>query len=195
MKSRATPLLLALTLLSAVPSPGITADLLDDDLPRAQAAAMAFSGQLRERLQGAMEDGGPLTAIEVCRVEAPIIAETVMAEHDVRLGRVALPGRNRHPDQAADDWRLDVLTAFQENVAGGAAAGEQVALMRDELPEGVALRMMRGIATETLCLVCHGPAVDETVSAAITARYPGDGATGFALGDLRGALWVEVPDR
>ncbi|WP_374013960.1 hypothetical protein [Pseudoxanthomonas koreensis] len=35
--------------------------------------------------------------------------------------------------------------------------------------------------------------VAPAVCDAITARHPGDGATGFAISDLRGALWVEVP--
>ena len=165
----------------------------DADLARARAAAQAFSGQLRARLQGAMQLGGPLAAVEVCHDEAPRIAEAVMAEHDLRLGRVALPGRNRNPAHAADDWRLRTLQAFQEAVASGANASDQVAVLRDGLPDGVALRMMRGIATEPGCLACHGGDVAPAVRAAIAARYPGDGATGFAVGDLRGALWVEVP--
>jgi len=53
--------------------------------------------------------------------------------------------------------------------------------------------MMRSIATEPGCLACHGSEVAEPVRAAIAERYPDDHATGFAVGDLRGALWVEVP--
>jgi len=166
----------------------------DVALERARAAAMAFSGQLRNRLQSAMAEGGPTAAVEVCHTEAPRIAAAVMAEHGVRMGRVAAPGRNRHPAQAADGWKLATLEAFQQAVEAGAAAGEQVAVMREQLPDGVALRMMRGIATEPVCLACHGEAVAPEVRETILARYPDDGATGFALGDLRGALWVEVPD-
>ena len=165
----------------------------DADLERAKTAAQAFSGRLRGRLQAAMAEGGPVAAVEVCHAEAPAIGEAVMAEHGVRLGRVALPGRNRHPAQAADDWRLAPLLAFQQAVEGGAAAGEQVFVQRDGLPPGVSLRIMRGIATEPGCLACHGANVAADVRAAIARHYPGDAATGFAPGDLRGALWVEVP--
>src|SRR5690606_25645586 len=165
----------------------------DADLARARAAAQAFSGQLRGRLQGAMQQGGPLAAVEVCHDQARRIAEAVMAEHGLRLGRVALPGRNRNPAHAADDWRLQTLQVFQQAVESGADAGDQVAVLREGLPDGVALRMMRGIATEPGCLACHGADVAPAVRAAIAARYPGDGATGFEPGDLRGALWVEVP--
>ncbi|NLB56914.1 MAG: DUF3365 domain-containing protein [Gammaproteobacteria bacterium] len=165
----------------------------DADLARAQTAAQAFSSQLQQRLQGAMKDDGPVAAVDVCHTDAPAIAEAVMAEHGVRRGRVAAPGRNRNPAHAADDWRLETLQAFQQAVDDGAEAGEQVSVARHDLPDGVALRMMRGIATRQGCLACHGGAVEPDVREAIAARYPGDGATGFEVGDLRGALWVEVP--
>ena len=165
----------------------------DPDLDRALAAAQAFSTQLRGRLQTAMRDGGPTAAVAICNAEAPAIAETVMGEYDLRLGRVALPGRNRHPVQAADAWQLTTLEAFQQAVDGGAPAGGQVAVMREGLPDGIALRMMRGIVTEPGCLACHGSEIATDIRQAILTRYPDDGATGFAVGDLRGALWVEVP--
>ena len=115
------------------------------------------------------------------------------AEHGLRLGRVAAPGRNLHPAQAADGWTLATLERFQRAVDSGAAAGEQVAVLREDLPEGVALRMIRGIATEPGCLACHGGDIAPEVRKAIARRYSDDRATGFAIGDLRGALWVEVP--
>lgn len=83
-----------------------TAPPLDPDLDRAKAAAQAFSVRLRGRLQAAMQAGGPTVAVEVCHAEAPAIADSVMAEHGVRLGRVALPGRNRNAGQAAEGWQL-----------------------------------------------------------------------------------------
>ena len=48
------------------------------------------------------------------------------------------------------------------------------------------------ITTQPVCLTCHGAAVADDVKAAIAARYPKDEATGFAEGDLRGAVWVEI---
>lgn len=170
----------------------IPAPVADADLERARGAAMSFSGQLRGRLQAAMAEGGPTAAVAVCNTEAPRIAEAVMAEHGVRLGRVALPGRNRNPAQAGDGWQLAMLEVFQRNVEGGAKASEQVAVMREGLPRDVALRMVRGIATEPGCLVCHGKVIAPEVGDAIARRYPDDRATGFDIGDLRGALWVEV---
>jgi hypothetical protein len=164
-----------------------------DAIERAKAAAQAFSGNLRGKLQAAMRDGGPIAAVEVCQAEAPAIAAGVMREHGLRLGRVALPGRNRNPDQAAQGWQLETLQAFQQAVENGAPAAEQMRIYRDGLPQGIALRMMRGIETEAVCTVCHGTTIAPDVQAIIARHYPDDGATGFEVGDLRGALWVEVP--
>ncbi len=165
------------------------------DLERAQSAAQAMSGELRRALTRAMQTSGPEAAVDVCHAVAPTIAEQVMQQHGVRLGRVALPGKNRHPQQAADDWQLAALQGMQQAVERGGRAEEQVLIQRDELPAGVALRMVRGIATEEACLTCHGAEVKAPIREAILRRYPQDAATGFALGDLRGALWVEVPAR
>jgi hypothetical protein len=65
--------------------------------------------------------------------------------------------------------------------------------MREGLPDGVALRMARGIETEPACLACHGSQIGPEVAAVLAEHYPRDRATGFAVGDLRGLLWVEVP--
>ena len=191
-EASATPSIQPLQAHDGVP-PSSTPAPTDPALDRAKAAAMDFSSQLRGALQAAMEKGGPVAAVDVCHAEAPRIADTVMARHGVRLGRVALPARNRNPAQAADGWQLATLEIFQQRVVNGEAAADQMMVVREHLPDGIALRMARGIATEPGCLACHGGDIAPGTKQAILARYPGDGATGFNVGDLRGALWVEVP--
>ena len=164
-----------------------------DAAGRAKAAAGDFSGRLRAALMEQMQSAGPVSAVDFCHAQAPLIGDAVMAEHGVRLRRVAVPGRNRNPENAPMDWQLQALAGFQAAVDAGAAPAEQVLVQRDGLPRGVALRMMRGIAVEPACLACHGRTVAPAVSQAIDRLYPGDAATGFDIGDLRGGLWVEVP--
>lgn len=167
----------------------------DASLEQAQRAAQAFSSELRSTLQGAMQQGGPVSAVEVCAVQAPAIAERVMHTHGVRLGRVAVPGRHRNPQQKAEGWQLLALKEMQAAVTAGARPEDQLLVRRDGLPEGIALRMVRGIPTEGVCVTCHGEVIAEPIRKAILSHYPEDAATGFAVGDLRGALWVEVPVR
>ncbi|HSJ13607.1 MAG TPA: DUF3365 domain-containing protein [Longimicrobiales bacterium] len=163
-------------------------------IDRATAAAADFSGRLRTALQARMKSEGPVGAVDFCHAQAPRIADAVMAEHGVRLGRVAVPGRNRNPDNAPTDWQRQALTRFQSQVGAGAAAGELLFVQQESLPPGVALRMMRGIAVEPTCLACHGRTISAPVAQVINDRYPDDAATGFDVGDLRGGLWVQVPD-
>lgn len=163
-----------------------------DPAERAKAAAADFSGRLRGALQSRLQADGPVAAVDFCHTQAPLIAEEVSKVHGVRLGRVAVPGRNRNPANEPEGWQRDTLAAFQAAVDRGEAAGAQLSVLRDDLPDGVALRMMRGIAVEPPCLACHGRQVAPAVSQVIARHYPDDRATGFDIGDLRGGLWVEV---
>jgi hypothetical protein len=52
---------------------------------------------------------------------------------------------------------------------------------------------MRAIPMEALCTTCHGATLAPDVAAAIARAYPGDQATGFTPGELRGAFSVVWP--
>ncbi len=160
---------------------------------RAQAAMQDFSERLRGQLRDAMTRDGAPAAVDFCHDQAPRIADQVMAEHGVRLGRVAVPGRHRNPGHVAEGWQAETLASFQAAVDRGGAPQAQVAVMRDALPSGVELRMARGIAVEPACLMCHGASIAPGIAERLAQNYPEDGATGFREGDLRGLVWVEVP--
>ena len=159
---------------------------------RAKAAGSAFSGALKSALAAKLAEDGTVGAIDFCHDEAPKIAERVSAEYGVRLGRVPVAGRQRSPANAPAAWQAEVLAAFERAAAGTPVSALQ-RVQTEGLPAGVALRSMRGIPVEPVCLACHGKALAEDTRAALARRYPGDTATGFEAGDLRGALWVEVP--
>lgn len=157
-------------------------------LERAQAAASAFGAALKAELTQAMESGGPVAAIEVCKTRAPAIAETVSLEQDVDLYRVSL--KNRNPENAPNAWQREVLLAFEQRKA----AGEDPAAMNwhatTETPSGVEFRYMQAIPTGGLCLACHGDTLAPDVAQKISELYVGDQATGFSPGDVRGAFVV-----
>ena len=52
---------------------------------------------------------------------------------------------------------------------------------------------MAAIVTQPPCLVCHGDNIAEPVRQALREQYPADAATGFAVGELRGAVVVDWP--
>ena len=205
MKLTAT-LLPALLVLASCSSETMRAPQLSDSRPapaaaltpestdvRAQKAASAFSARLQGALQARMAETGPIGAIDFCHEQAPVIAAEVATEHGVRLGRVPVPGKARNLANTAIDWQVVAVKALQHQRVNGTPVTALVFRQADGLPEGVALRTMKGIGIQPACLACHGSDVAEPIRAAIAAHYPEDAATGFALGDLRGGLWVEVP--
>jgi len=152
----------------------------------ARTAVMAFGEALKSELMAAMQSGGPATAIEVCSVRAPAIAEEVALEQDVDVYRVSL--KNRNPENAPNAWQRDVLLQFEQRRAAGESPANLVWQETAETPNGPEFRYMQAIPTGGLCLACHGETLDPAVAEKIAALYPDDKATGFREGDIRGAF-------
>lgn len=170
----------------APPPPGAPASPADEAaLAKAEAAAKQLGGSLKARVMEEMGKGGPTAAITVCTDEAPAAAARIQAETGVTVGRSSL--RLRNPANAAPPWVQAWLAAQGERAAEGATPMSRVV-------DGKA-QVLKPIAVEAPCLACHGPAdgLAPEVKALLAEKYPADRATGYAAGDLRGALWAEVP--
>lgn len=153
----------------------------------AAVAADRLFVALRDELMGAMQNGGPVAAVTVCRDRAPEIASVIEAETGVDIERTAL--RVRNAGNAPSDWERETMEAFVARKAGGEAWPEMSATRI----EGDTLHWMRPIPMGEVCVVCHGDAeVAAETRAAIEAAYPADAATGFAVGELRGAFVARV---
>lgn len=164
---------------------------------RARATAVAagrdFRTRLGRRLQDTLHAEGPAAATRVCAVEAAGIRDEVMAAHGVRLGRTSVPGRARSPEATPTGWLAEALDQFQPAMSAGADPAELVLDIHEDLPAGIAFRIVAGIRTERSCTLCHGRDPHPQALEALEASVPGYRAVGFSEGDLRGLLWVEVP--
>lgn len=165
----------------AAPTPSTTTHL-----EQGRSAAQQLGAALKQALTGAIAEGGPVAAIEVCRLEAPAIAKRLSIGASV--GRTAL--RVRNPENRARDDERAVLERFSRQLAAGESANALEDYM--VLADGSA-RYMKAIPTQPMCLTCHGSVLAPAVAAAIQHRYPSDEATGFAPGSLRGAFVVRWP--
>lgn len=154
-------------------------------LTRAEGAAKKLGATLKTRVQDELGKAGPVAALTVCNAEAGPLTSGVAGETGVTVGRSSL--RLRNPDNAGPAWVRTWLEAQGERPAATATPYRAVV-------DGKA-RIIKPIAVEGACLTCHGaPAtLAPTVVAELGRRYPRDQATGYAEGDLRGALWAEVP--
>jgi hypothetical protein len=150
----------------------------------AEAAADDLRTTLSARLAAAIADKGPEGGIDVCASEAKALTAEVAKRHQVEIGRTST--RLRNPDNAPRPWLIRHL----EQTSGKKAA--EVSPVVFDL--GSRLGVAQPLATLPLCTNCHGAAdnLSAPIKAVLEQRYPEDRATGFAVGDLRGVLWVEV---
>ena len=183
-----TPVTLALLLLAGTAS----ADDLADRAASSRAAAQAFGASLKQALQQAIQAGGPVNGITVCRDMAPTIAATIAKERGLAVvGRTSLHVRN--PENAPDDWELDVLQQFAARKAAGEPAEALEHYEIEEHGNAKTFRYMKAIPTAELCLVCHGEQIPPAVKAKLAELYPDDTAVDFKAGDLRGAFTISHP--
>jgi hypothetical protein len=163
-----------------------SADDAADRAAEAKTVIKGFFGNLKGTLEAAMKEGGPVNAIDVCKTKAGPIAMQASSDSGWRVGRTSLKVRN--PSNKPDAWERNVLQMFEEKKAGGA---DPATLEHGEVvQEGgkQRYRFMKAIPTAEVCLNCHGGAIKDEVKGKLAELYPLDKATGFAVGDLRGAF-------
>ncbi|MEC9314280.1 MAG: DUF3365 domain-containing protein [Pseudomonadota bacterium] len=155
----------------------------------AQAAIKELATSLKSSLMAAMNDGGLAEAVSVCNLIAPSLAAEISKKYGLEIGRTSLKVRN--PANEADAWETDVLQRFETRLASGEAIQKLTFKEKVDSESGSQWRMMKAIPTDKVCLSCHGKKIAEPIQARIEAHYPDDLATGFKLGDIRGAFTVK----
>lgn len=157
----------------------------------AKAVIKEFAGTLKSTLIGAMQNGGPVNAISVCREVAPSIAEQLSKKYALSIRRTSTKTRN--PANQADEWETSVLNKFSTRLMTGEAIQKLVFSEKVENEHGADWRFMKAIPTDKLCLTCHGTQIVDPVKKKLAEYYPDDLATGYRLGDIRGAFSVRKP--
>ncbi len=155
----------------------------------ARAAADSLGQDLMGLLLRELERGGPEAAVAVCADSAQV--RTARHSRDGLVVR-RIGTRVRNPRNAPDSLEARVLAALEAERAAGRAAHEVVEVAR--AGAGWELRLLRPITLLDRCTTCHGDdtQIPPAARALIRSRYPDDRATGYAPGDLRGAVSVRV---
>jgi len=149
----------------------------------------AFGGALQKELKGAMQAGGPLNALQVCNIEALPITTKISEDKNASVSRVSL--KNRNPDNVPDDWEKIILEDFDDRAAKGEDVTEMGFAEVIEKDGKNGIRFMKALPTGGVCLTCHGEGVSGELKAKLDELYPDDKATGYKLGEVRGAIVVE----
>lgn len=155
-----------------------------DYTAQSEALVLEYQTRLQSTLGEALAEGGPVSAIAVCKVQAPIIAAELSSGSGAQIRRVA--SRNRNPDNSLRPG----LAAMYSKLETQPVKEGRPAALHSQL-DGAFVYMSALPMAEKPCTICHGTQIAPEVQKAITAAYPDDRATGFAPGDMRGAFVVE----
>lgn len=159
-------------------------------LARTAPVAQGFQAALRAQLQAAMQDGGPASALAVCQHIAPALAVQYSQSSGAEVRRVA--ERNRNPSAALD---ADLAPHYAALAAQPLVDGQPATrVWVSGSGAQTRVNVLSAIPMQEPCGVCHGIAVDPALQEQIDRLYPGDTATGFSPGELRGALLVSWRD-
>ena len=166
----------------------------DLQIGKALNEARQVSSELADKVRGLLlkeiEKGGWAGAVKVCSEMAQNITREFNARSGHTVRRVSL--RYRNPWNIPDEYErrkleeLDLLNKKKE--------------MKNEYVEVIDeggqkyLRYMRPLVALPLCINCHGPKenISADVKPILAEKYPEDRATGFLVGDLRGAISVKI---
>lgn len=156
-------------------------------LSEARKVASALPPKLMSTLMEEIGKSGPEGAIPVCKDMAPKMAAEIAQETGWKLKRVSLRVRN---DARAipDAWEKAALEDFDRR----AAAGEPPEGLEKGETIGTEYRYIKALPVKPICLGCHGTEdqISPAVKSVLSRIYPNDLATGYSLGQIRGAISV-----
>ena len=153
-----------------------------------QAAIKDFSSRLKSELQQAMKKEGPVAAIQICNNVAADIGNQVSQQYGWKIARTSLKARN--PNNAPDQWETRLLLSFQDRRLNGEDPKHMKFSQVIDINGQQTFRYIQAIPTGGVCLACHGEQISPEVSLKLQQMYPQDQATGFKIGDIRGAFTI-----
>ena len=157
-------------------------------LDQGNKASAALFGELGPKLKAAMQSGGTEKAITVCKEVAQTQTLNVSNTFsNLSLTRVSIKSRN--PENQANHFDQKILSQWQKTIEAGKPLPDPVVVLKDD----TTAVYYKPILTQAICLNCHGDAENfaTPLKAKLSELYPKDQATGYKLGDLRGAFRAE----
>jgi hypothetical protein len=156
-----------------------------------------YCQELRERLNQLLtrhiETKGVAGAIEPYSEEAKTVLHAFELDNGVTVRRVSVKPRN--PENEADKYEQKALRKFEEMKTLGKP---DVNIEQYEIIVGDTIKYLQyvqPIFVEQKCLNCHDTPdkLQSDVQTALKTKFPKDMATGYRVGELRGAISLKVP--
>ncbi|HQO30269.1 MAG TPA: DUF3365 domain-containing protein [Accumulibacter sp.] len=187
------PVSLVLVLASHLPN----ALAVDEAALRAETrkTAVPVLPKVVQAMQEAVKEKGTVDAIPICKEKAPQLLQDIRRQTGWNIRRVSL--QTRRPETGTPDvWEARQLADFNIQAANGVKpetleAGEIVTTADGRR----VYRYMKALPVSEVCVSCHGApqTFSDDFKAALRKDYPHDRATGYSVGQVRGALSVIRP--
>lgn len=176
-------------LISLIPLATLADDNLDLTKLKTQAdnIALQYVSTLKPQLKKAIRSGGFPNAVEICSSKAPEIATELSERTGWSIKRVSLKPRNK-TNATPDVYEEKILKQFDHLEPENNRLEN---LVHYEVVDNQ-FRYLKAQQTEGLCLSCHGSAVSDEITEKIKKLYPHDIATGYSLGEIRGAISLSL---
>lgn len=156
-----------------------------------------FRGYAKEYLLGLksvlmknMHEGGPIKAVTVCADTASDLTKLYAETMNLEIKRVSF--KNRNENNQPDNFEKESLKKFEELFAVNKINAETEIIKKVNVDGKESIRYVKPILVEAPCLNCHGSAneIIPEVKELIQKKYSNDKATGYKIGDLRGAISI-----
>lgn len=154
----------------------------------------AFVKKLGGTMKKEMKAGGPMAAVKVCTEMAPQITAEISRNKGWKVTRVGTRVRNPMLGMP-DSWEQKILAQFADRAGKGEGFDKMAFAEVVEENDGKYFRFMKAIGVKSQCLACHGDTakMNPEVKKLLSEKYPHDKATGYKVGDLRGAVSIKRP--
>lgn len=167
----------------------------DDELTAKVAEARQTADGLMQSVRGVLfemvKDGKFAKASEACSTMAQEMTKNYAESKGIKVYRVSLKYRNvlNRPDKLEKRQ----LKQFDKQVAENKTVTEYYEVVKSGNKRE--LLYMKPVVVQEMCLKCHGSEsqIPADVKKILTANYPKDKATGYKIGDVRGAVTVRIP--
>ncbi|RHX78110.1 hypothetical protein DLM77_18815 [Leptospira yasudae] len=143
-----------------------------------------LQNDLQKNLETSIQKKGIVNSFEVCKAISTQREADIQNEFPLLKIRM-ISEKPRNPNQQLETWETDTFDQWRESEKTGLKPYTMI------FTESRQVKMLQPILIQNAtCLKCHGEAKDinPQVAKKIKELYPHDQATGYKLGDLRGAF-------
>jgi len=167
-------------------------EISENQIVAMRTTANDFMKELKGVLIEQLQIGGIVQAVSVCSDTAQLLTNKFGVERGVFIKRVSL--KNRNKNNYPDDFEKKMLNKFELLKQNNELDSETEFAEITAEDDYKYLRYLKPIVIQVECLNCHGNRENmiSDVKDLIAQKYPRDKATGYNVGDLRGAVSIKT---